>query len=174
MNKERLEEVKKKAYELGYKYEQEYRGCGQCLLGAISDALDYDMGVAFKAATAFAGGVGLSQRSGCGAFLGGCMFVSMLKGREKDRFDDPERVRFESFRIADRLSDKFIAEYGSANCDEIQKVTIGRPYDLRIPEEMAAFDDAGGHFDKCPSVVGQAAVWILDIAYEEGLLDDLD
>lgn len=174
MNKERFEAVKQKAYDLGYKYEQDYRGCGQCLLGAISDALDYDMGEAFKSATAFAGGVGLSQRSGCGAFLGGCMFLSLLKGREKDNFGDPEKVRFLSFQLADKLSNKFIAEYGSANCDQIQKVTMGRPYDLRIPEEMSAFDEAGGHLDKCPSVVGLAAQWVLDIAYEEGLLDQLD
>jgi len=53
-------------------------------------------------------------------------------------------VRFVSFATARKLHRKFIDEFGSIICREIQMKIMGRPYYLPDPDEMAKFLDAGG------------------------------
>ena len=50
-----FEDLAQKAYELGYRYEKELKGCGQCMIGAVLDALNTEGDELFKSATAFAG-----------------------------------------------------------------------------------------------------------------------
>ena len=167
---EEVEKLAQKAYDLGFEYEVEYRGCGQCALGALQDALGVKNDAVFKAATGFGGGIGLAGDSACGAYVAGVMFLSSLKGREKDNFADPERVRFQAFANAKKLHDKFIEEYGSVNCQGIQNKIFGRPFFLWDEDQMKKFDDAGGHADKCPHVVGLAAKCTVELAAELDLL----
>ena len=47
-------ELLDKAYELGYRYEKDYRGCSQCALAAIYDTLKIHDDNVFKSATGFA------------------------------------------------------------------------------------------------------------------------
>jgi hypothetical protein len=46
---------------------------------------------------------------------------------------------------------------------------MGRPFYLRDTEERKKFDEAGGHTDKCTSVVGRAAAWSAEIILDAGL-----
>jgi len=156
------EESKKlidKAYKLGYEYERTYRGCGQCAVAALQDVFDMRDDNTFKALTGYAGGGGITGDSGCGAYVAGILFLSMLKGRERNNFADPERIRFESFPIARKLHDKFIAEYGTVICRNIHPKVFGRPYYMPDPDEFAKFDAAGAHTTVCPEVCGKAARW---------------
>ena len=75
---ENREELLKKAYELGFKYEKTYRGCSQCVVAAIQDTLGIPDDAIFKAATGFAGGCGLTGIGICGGFAGGVMVLSQL------------------------------------------------------------------------------------------------
>ena len=168
--KEEIAELAQKAYDLGFKYEVEYRGCGQCLLGAVQDVLEIQNEHVFKAGSGLAGGIGLMGDSACGGFVGGVMFLSSLLGREKNNFSDPEGIRFRSFEIAKKLHDKFIEEFGAVNCHAIHLKAFGRPYYLWDQDQYEKFDQAGGHSDKCPHVVGLAAKWVVEIAAEEGLI----
>jgi hypothetical protein len=54
--KETAKELVKRAYKLGFEYEEFYRGCSQEALGAIYDTLNMKDDGVFKAATGFAGG----------------------------------------------------------------------------------------------------------------------
>jgi C_GCAxxG_C_C family probable redox protein len=158
----------KKAYNLGFQYEKVYKGCSQCVLAAVQDLFGEKNDDVFRAASGLAGGAGLCGDSGCGAYSGGIMALSQLHGRVRENFLDPERTRRKSFDLAKQLHDRFIAEYGSVICRDIQQKILGRGYYLRDPEEFEKFEKAGAHADKCPSVVGKAAAWVSEILWAEG------
>ncbi len=161
-----------KAYKLGYEYEKTYRGCGQCALAALQDTFDLREDASFKAMTGYAGGGGTTGDAGCGAYVAGILFLSMLKGRERDNFADPERIRFESFALARKLHDKLIAEYGTVICRDIHQKLFGRPYYMPDPDEFAKFDAAGAHTTVCTEVCGKVARWTAEIAIQENLLPE--
>ena len=46
---------------------------------------------------------------------------------------------------------------------------MGRSFNLWDREDYKAFLEAGGHTDKCPVVVGNAAKWAVEILLREGL-----
>jgi C_GCAxxG_C_C family probable redox protein len=170
MSKKPEEEVMEKAYELGFKYEEQYGGCGQCVVAALQDAFNMPSTEVFKAMSGYAGGGATVGDGSCGAYVAGILFLSGLRGRERDNFADPERIRFVSFATARKLHRKFIDEFGSIICREIQMKLFGRPYYLPDPDEMAKFLAAGGHTTHCPDVCGKAAKWAAEIAFEEGLI----
>jgi len=170
MDDKAKEKVLQKAYDLAFQYEEKYGGCGQCVIGALQDALKMPNNDVFKAMTGYAGGGATVGDGGCGAYVAGILFLSGLKGRERDNFADPERIRFESFALARKLHRKFIDEFGSIVCREMQMKLFGRPYYLPDPDEMKKFLDAGGHTTKCPDVCGKGARWAAEIAFEEGLI----
>lgn len=156
------------AAERGHYFEQTYHGCAQSTLAALMETFPQIRSPeAFRAASGFGGGIGVSAEGSCGALLGGAMAISLFFGRELEAFDDPEGKRFNSYRLARILHERFITEYHTALCKEIQTQVIGQAYRLHIPEEFDAFIEAGGHKDKCPGVVGRAARWTAKILLEE-------
>ncbi|MBW1695645.1 MAG: C_GCAxxG_C_C family protein [Deltaproteobacteria bacterium] len=159
------------AYRLGFEYERTFRGCSQCVIAAIQDTIGIKEDSVFKSATGFAGGIGLSGIGPCGAFSGGVMVLSHLVGRERSNFSDPERIRFKCFDVSKKLLDKFVAEFGTIVCRDIQCRIFGRPYYLRDPDEFKKFHDAGAHDEKCPDVVGKAVRMAVELIMDQGLLD---
>ena len=164
-----IENMKNEAARLAYEYEGKYGGCSQCVLAAIRETAGNIPDEVFKGATGLAGGIGL-QGYACGALSGGAIALSCYMGRDIAHFDDPEKIRFQSFRLCEKLVRKFEAEYGSANCADIQTKLMGRSYRLSDPKEHDDYVAAGGHDDKCTSVCGNAARWVIEILEEEGLL----
>jgi C_GCAxxG_C_C family probable redox protein len=167
-NQKTSKAIGRKAYDLGFQYEKVYKGCSQCVLAAVQDLFGEKNDDVFRAASGLAGGAGLCGDSGCGAYSGGILALSQLHGRTRENFLDPERTRRKSFDLAKRLHDRFIAEYGSVICRDIQQKILGRGYYLRDPEEFEKFEKAGAHAEKCPSVVGNAAGWVTEILWAEG------
>ena len=162
--------LQQKAYELGFAYERDYGGCGQCVFAALQDVLDLRNDVTdgiFKSATALAGGVALEGDGHCGAYSGAVMMMGYIVGRERDKFDDPERIRRSTMTLARKLHDKFLEHYGAVVCHLIHRRIFGRPYYLLDPDSYKKFEEAGAHDDKCTSVVGEAARWTIDILQEE-------
>lgn len=161
------EELLKKAYELGFTYEKEYGGCAQCVIAAIQDALDMRDDAIFKVGSGFAGGMGLTGAGPCGALSGGVMAMSSKIGRQRQNWKDPEGIRRKSYQMARKLCDKFMQEYDGLTCREVQKKLFGRSFNLLDINDYKEFDKAGGHVDKCTSVVGNAAKWTVEILSEE-------
>ncbi len=152
-----------RAYRLGKEYEQSYRGCGQCVVAALQDTFDVQDDAVFRAATGFAGGGGLCGDGNCGAYSGAIMMLSYLVGRPRDDFEDRAGASFKTFGLVHRLRERFIEEYGSVVCRDIQCRIFGRPFYLRDVDDVGKFDRAGGHDDKCPEVVGKAARWTAEL-----------
>lgn len=162
-------ELVEKAYRLGFGYEQQYRGCGQCTLAALQDTLAMMDEAVFKAATGFAGGIGLLGNGVCGGYAGGVIFFGQILGRDRSNFADTEKVvRQKCYRAVRKLHDRFIQEYGAIHCRDIQIKIFGRPYYLPDPDQYTKFEEAGAHMSKCLDVVGKATQWAVEILIEEG------
>ncbi|HSO18627.1 MAG TPA: C-GCAxxG-C-C family protein [Desulfosarcina sp.] len=149
-------------------YEKTYHGCAQCVLAVLMKTFPQIRSAeAFKSATGLAGGIGLTVEGTCGGLTGGVMAISLLYGRDLHNLADPDGERFASYRLAARLQERFMAAYGSSVCGKIHRQVMGRTYRLNRPDEWEGFIRAGGHADKCPSVVGKAARWAAEIILEE-------
>jgi C_GCAxxG_C_C family probable redox protein len=170
MEGERIDELARKAYELGYEYEKVYRGCSQAGLAAIQDILDIKDDDVFKAATGFAGGGGLSGVSVCGGYAAGVLAIGQLLGRERSNFKDPEGIRHKNFDLVREFTGKYIEDLGSVICRDIHIQKFGRPYYIADKDEYDKFEAAGGHDDKCTDVVGRATRLAVRFILEKGLV----
>ncbi len=152
------------AYDLGFKFEREYGSCPQCVFAAVSEVLGNGGSEIFKAIDGLAGGLARSTNGTCGALSGGVVAISSRYGRE----DFPNiGQREKCMMLAKRLHDRFMEEYGSILCKDIQTKIMGRSYNFWDPKEREEFNKAGGHTDKCPDVVGRAAKWTAEILLDE-------
>ena len=169
---ENLESVKKVAYELANLYEQKYGCCSQCVLAAIKNTIGSDKisDNTFKASTGLGAGIGGTGYA-CGALTGGVMAISCFVGREFENLPDPEGVRFTTFKLSRKLARRFVEEYGEngGDCSAVQTKLMGRSYDI-LNGERDEFIANGGHSTVCPVVCGKAAMWVIDILAEEGLI----
>ena len=160
-----------RAYDLGFAYERDYHGCSQACLGALQELFGMTTSedkAVFKACSGFAGGFGASGEGTCGALDGGCAFLSYLYGRERDKIQDPENMRFIAYGTCRRLMDKFRMEYGSWVCKDIQKIRFGKGwYKIYVPEEFMNVVNMGGHTTLAPITVGNAARWVAEIILEK-------
>jgi C_GCAxxG_C_C family probable redox protein len=173
LNQEEKKQMLQDAYDLGFKYEHDYHGCSQASFGALQELFGISEPMAFKAATGLAGGFGGSVEGMCGALSGCGMFYSMLYGRERDKIEDPNRVRAIAISGCNRLREKFLEEWGSATCREIMAEQMRRTgkgrqwFRLSVPEEFESFVKAGGHTESAPDVVGKACRWAVELIIEK-------
>ena len=160
------ESVKKAIYDSVFEFEKQYGGCAQCTLCALKPYLDIDDAVIKSATGLMAGGV----RSGnsCGAFSGALMAISAVTGRSPENMDDKQAVA-DTAALCRKLYDRFMNEYGSVLCRDIQYKIMGKSYRMYDPEDMQRFLADGGHDDKCTAVVAKAAVWVAEILEEAGI-----
>lgn len=164
--REDKEALLQKAYELGFRYEKEYKGCCQCALAAIQDTLGIKGELAdavLKASTGLSGGICLTCSGACGALSGGILAIGHKYGRTRENLLQAGEAMFKTQELGRKLYNKFLEAYGSGNCKDVQKKIFGRSFDLLNSEDWEAFEKAGAHDDKCPSVVGNAARWTVEI-----------
>lgn len=155
-----------KAYELAYKYEAKLGSCPQCVLAALYQVFEISDPKTIQAADSLAGGTALSTQGTCGALIGGLLAIGAVAGRDYEDFKIGMTKR-RVFKFARELYDKFVEEYGSPLCCGVQKKLFGKSYNLLDPKDYAAFESAGAHVDKCPSVSGNVARWAAEIIVKE-------
>ena len=125
----------------------------QATLGGIDPCV-------FKAGTCLSGGV-VGRGETCGALTGGMLAIGNAIGRE--RLEDVPQLR-SARTIATELYLRFHDEVGHTLCAEIHRIRFGRAYRLYDPEELKAFEAAGGHSPTgCPDVCRTAARITADI-----------
>lgn len=155
------------AYRLGDHYERTYHGCGQCLLAAVFDTLSIHQENVFQSATGLAGGAGLIGSSTCGALIGSLMVFGMVFPRERAKFDGDRENKYQTYKLTQKMYQRYLDHYGSVICHDIHSKILGRPFDLRDTNERKAFEEAGAHENKCTEVVALAAKWTVEILAEE-------
>ena len=156
------EQILEKVYHLAFKYEAERGSCPQCVLSALYETLGISDPATIQASDSLAGGCALSAQGTCGALSGGLLAIGSVVGRTYEDFSKGESRR-RVFQFAKKLYDKFIEEYGSPLCKDVQKKIIGKSYNLMDAKEYAEFEKAGAHVDKCTNVSGKTARWAAEI-----------
>ncbi len=159
------EKILDMAYKLAFEYESKYGSCPQSVLLAIQKVFCLRMDAVIKAGHALAGGAGLSGYGTCGALTGGIMALSFMYGRELEDIDKGSFLK--SYRLAKNLYDKFVAEFGSCICKDVQRKIFGKAFNLWNAKEHKEFEKAGGHIDKCPDVAGKVARWVAETLIEQ-------
>lgn len=133
------------------------------MLAAVQDVFGISSDDVFKAGHALAGGSGLTGNGTCGALSGGILALGCMYGRERENF---AQNIMKPYKLAKELHDKFVEEYGSCICRDVQKKIFGRSFNLWDPSEYKEFEKMGGHKDKCPEVVGKVARWVAEMLLE--------
>lgn len=155
-----------RAYNLAFKYMSEYGNCAQSTLRAIYEVLNLKGAeIVIKSAHPLAGGLGRSGSGACGALSAGALALGIIYGRG---LEDMGKGSFiEAHLRAKELYDRFVNEYGSCICRDVQKKIFGRSFDLWNPEDYRKFEEMGAHRDKCTDVVGKVARWVIEILLED-------
>jgi len=157
--------ILEKAFESARKCEMKCTGCAQTSIAGIFDALGIENDDVFRSASGLADGLGLTGDGSCGALVGGAMVISYLFGREKKDFPDMLKP-MRSYIMAKRLHDRFVEQFGSCRCYDIQKRLMGRTFNLYEPSELEKATEAGmpAH---CSRVVGTAAKLATELILDE-------
>jgi C_GCAxxG_C_C family probable redox protein len=170
-------ELLDKAYELGALYERYSGSCSQCTVAALREILGFEDIIVKVAASSCGGQAGLSTGA-CGGVIGGTIVLDYYLGRSAEMVSAVETKPQGmaqlgvSMTAARSLCQKFIREYGSILCPQVQSKLFGRSFNLQNPEDWKAFEEAGAHTDptKCISVVANAARWTMEVLIENGVV----
>jgi len=158
-------------YAKGYAYERDFRGCAQCAFAAVSDVTGQDDPDIFRAANGFAAGMALMGDGVCGGYSGGLLSIGLYAGRRRAHFDGDKEEKDLNGEMARQLHRRYIDTYGSVICHDIHWDIFDRVFNLTLPEDKEAFEQAGAHnTDKCPAVVGTAAAWVCEILMDKHFL----
>jgi len=157
-------ELVEKARRLGREYLLKYGGCAPGTLMAVADTLNLEVSdEVFKAMMGFS-----SFAGACGNVCGGIAAMGLRYGVGIEDFVKNPEIGFSSFAkimaTAKVLREKFIEEYGSYLCDDIQMKLFGKCVMPTSPEELEAFSKMGPEelqvfYEKCSSATENAAGW---------------
>ena len=164
--KDKKDEILNKAFELGKKYEQECTGCAQTAVAAIFESLGIWNEDVFRAASGLADGMGLTGDGSCGALVGSSMVMGYLFGRGREDFKDMYKP-MKSYTLVKKLHDKYVKQYGSCRCFDVQEKTMGRTFNLWYADEMKEAFKAG-MMDNCSTIVGNVAKLATKIILNSG------
>lgn len=103
-------------------------------------------------------------------FYGPLVAFSYFFGRPYSLWEEG-KTDSKSAKIGQKLYQKFIEEYGTAICKEIQIKKFGRSFDFLNKEDFRIFEEMGGHENICPTVVGLASAWAIELLWDEILKD---
>jgi C_GCAxxG_C_C family probable redox protein len=143
------EAFRKEAQERAYKYERDFHGCSQAVLGTFQELLEMENELLFKAAGPLCAGLGSGKS--CGALAGGVMVLGMVHGRA--RLEEGLGGLLKGFVLVEQ-------EFGSTTCYEISGVdwtdmeTVNR-----------SLSTQGG--EKCFQLVGRTAAMVADLLVDE-------
>ena len=166
-----------KAHELGVAYEKYSGSCSQCTVAALREMLGLE-DIIVKVASSSCGGQAGFSAGACGGVIGGTIVLDYFLGRPADLVSseqmNPEGMGAlaRGIETAQMLGKRFMQEYGSILCPQIQSKIFGRSFNLQDPVDWKAFEEAGGHSDpsKCMDIVGNAVRWTLEILMEKGVV----
>jgi len=155
LNKDVLDKVEKRAFELIDKY----HGCAQCSLLAIQEVCGMRDDVMAKASIGLAGGVG-GLRSACGALTGAALALGMKYGRDVSALEGPAEeaieIEYAALEPVARLAKWFEREYGSIICRDIRKAYMGTDLNREIPWQKEWMTELGIH-EYCSKIVAKTA-----------------
>lgn len=167
-------ELLDKVYDLGYNYTCNSHSCSQSAVAAVHAVFVMD-DLAVKVASSLSGGSASQYLGTCGALAGGVIALDYYFGRPIEQMSAEEKIQanLDALKPASRypklLADKFVKEYGTFICPQLQRQLFGRNFYSVDPDESrknsAAQEQCAPR--NCFGVVGDTARWVAEI-----LLDD--
>ncbi len=145
-------------------YMDRYSGCGQCSLRALMEEMKLPGNTAVLKAAGFTNlGIALTQNI-CGSLLGCIMAMGLACGREDYSdtiYPEPKEIDEvyhlpRSLMLIRGFYQRFIREFGSWSCRDLQIRIFGRNFETVILEEEEKFHLAGGH-KACVGLVSKSA-----------------
>jgi len=130
-----------KVYQLAFNFEKEKHCCSQCTVAALQEIFQIKSEELFST-----------------SFAGGAMIISYFYGRRPEEFFKNIPNKKANY-LTKELYDRFVQEYGSCLCKDVQKKIFGRSFNFWDKKKKEIFEKSGGHIDKCPSVVAKGAKW---------------
>ncbi len=132
-----------KAHELGIAYEKSSGSCSQCTAAALREMLGFE-DIIVKVASSSCGGHAGFSTGACGGVIGGTIVLDYYLGRSADMVSavqmNPAGMAelARGMEAAQILGRKFIQEYGSILCPQIQSKIFGRAFNLQDPADWKA------------------------------------
>jgi hypothetical protein len=170
------EKILQKVYDLGAAYEINSYSCSQSTVAALYRVLDFPDALV-KASCSNAGGTAMQLVGTCGGLVGGIMVLDYFFGRPFEHMSDKKVIQdpnindlFVAQPVARSLVSKYLKEYGTITCANIQLQLYDRFFYLEDPEEFRKLEEAGAHSnpEKCPRIVGNAARWTMENLLDHG------
>lgn len=163
MSNEEREEILDRVEKKAAAYQYEFAGCAQTLLLPLQQEFDLPGGSeVLKSASFFALGIARMGNT-CGALLGGIMAIGLASGRQY--FGDPLYAEPDvidettgnprSLAPVRGFYERFVQEFGSTICEEIQAKTLGISYHGPTPGGPNELHQASAA--QCAEHVGKAA-----------------
>jgi len=159
------QEIKDRAFALAKKYETENGNCAQSVFAAVTETLGMENDVVLRAATGFADGIGLTGDGHCGSLSGAVMAISYLFGRKKEEFHRRGKM-MKALLLCRQLENRFMAEYGTCRCHDLQVKFYGRFFNLIDAADLEAAVKAGV-IERCSSLAGEVAGMAVDLILEQ-------
>jgi len=159
------EKAMEKAFKLGFEGESRHYSCSQCSFNAIMEVLGHKNEQIFRSLGPLEGGGAVMAVNSCGAFSGSLTAIGYFFGRTYEQFEKLE-PSMEASLIGQELYARFNARFGTAVCRDILKDLLGFETDFNDKKQFKRFEDAGGHSTVCPTIVGLAAAWTVDILWD--------
>ena len=153
-----------KAFKLGFEGESRHYSCSQCSFNAIMEVLGHKNEQIFRSLGPLEGGGAVMAFNSCGAFSGSLAAIGYFFGRTYEQFENLE-PSMEASLIGQELYQRFQERFGTAICHDILKKLLGFETDFNDKVQFKRFEDAGGHSTVCPTIVGLAAAWTIDILW---------
>jgi C_GCAxxG_C_C family probable redox protein len=111
--------------------------CSQAVFTAFRQEDAIDENAALRLSTVFGAGVACTGTGLCGAVSGALMAISMKYGREDVSGVD---AKLKTYEMAKKFMDDFKTAQGSCICEEIIKINIGTPENLKKAADMKIFE----------------------------------
>lgn len=161
------------AFKIGFQGEREKTNCAQESFHAISSVLGIKNELVFKCLSALEGGGAVSTAGSCGAFSGSLVCFSYYFGRTYKQWEEG-KTYIKASILGQKLYKRFMEKFGTVVCTNIHQKIYKRSFKLMDEENLGIdmkvledFEKMGAHTHMCPTVVGLASAWAVDILWDE-------
>jgi C_GCAxxG_C_C family probable redox protein len=160
---EKYESIIESAANLAYQYEEKYFGCAQTTVAGLIEAFGIGGPDILRVSTCLAAGM-VRRGKICGALTGGLIMIGYIAGRDDlEMFAQYQR----GMDYGDILYKRFLEEFGTDSCSEIQNMKFGRAFDLQRQEEREELHKIMVETKKgCQSVTSAGARMAAEIMVE--------
>lgn len=124
--------------------------CSQAVFSTYAEMAGIPMETACRIAGGFGGGIGRTGKT-CGAITGAIMAIGLLL---KEQNPDGKQFKEKVYPHARALMEKFAAQHGSINCNDLLGINISNP------EEFARAVEQNIIKTKCPTFIQTCAEFL--------------